>query len=182
MNIFQRWILFKGESFTGVNIFLGGTFLGVNIFQGDNILRNKISTKIFPPQNFPFVHHYFWGGVMCQLDIFPSEFRTVEHCLVLIVFMRKPMQGVLQVWYPFLSQSESQIQWPSPWLQGWSDVHLGDNLETTFMMKKLDFELTLAHSSHRQRPRVPREICISYSCGKDWRNQVESKKWKSNKV
>ena len=31
---------------------------------------------------FPFVYHYFWGRVMCQLDIFLFEFRTVEHCLV----------------------------------------------------------------------------------------------------
>ena len=77
MNTFQRWIFHRGEYIFWGNIFRGEYFSGVNI------LQNKISTKIFPPQNFPFVHHYFWGGVMCQLDIFPFEFRTVEHCLVL---------------------------------------------------------------------------------------------------
>ena len=72
VNLSQEWIYFRGWG----NIFRGEYFSGVNI------LRKQISTKNFPPQNFPFVHHYFWGRVMCQLDIFPFEFRTVEHCLV----------------------------------------------------------------------------------------------------
>ena len=85
--------IFQLEHFSEVNTFqmkifpwgeyiLGGNIFRVEYFSGVNVLRRKISTKIFPPQNFPFVHHYFWGRVMCQLDIFPFEFRTVEHCLV----------------------------------------------------------------------------------------------------
>ena len=42
---------------------------------------------MFPSQNFPFVHHYFFGRVMCQLDIFSFEFRTVERCLVKSIFL-----------------------------------------------------------------------------------------------
>ena len=80
MNTFQRWIFHRGEYIFWGNIFRGEYFSGVNI------LQNEISTKIFPPQNFPFVHHYFWGRAMCQLNIFPFEFHTVERCLVLNTF------------------------------------------------------------------------------------------------
>ena len=47
-------------------------------------MQKKISTKIFPSQNFSFVHHYFWGQVTCQLDIFKKkreekESRNLSH-------------------------------------------------------------------------------------------------------
>ena len=75
VNIFQKWIFFRGEYFSGVNIFQGWIFfrgehsLGVNIFRG-KYFTAKFSTKIFPPNFFSFVHHYFWGRVMCELNIF----------------------------------------------------------------------------------------------------------------
>ena len=63
----------------------------------------------FPPQNFPFVHHYFWGRGMCQLDIF-----CIYNIVQIVVAFQKTQKsdGILKQFSPAAMTDSSATKKP----------------------------------------------------------------------
>ena len=87
MNIFQGCIFFSGEYFSGVNIFKGRL-----VFRGEYfelVDMNLVDTDVRHSGHGHGGHRgeCFTGVTIfqrfiCTIQIFPSDFRTVERCLV----------------------------------------------------------------------------------------------------
>ena len=158
MNTFQRWIFHRGEYIFWGNIFRGEYFSGVNI------LQNKISTKIFPPQNFPFVHHYFWGRGMCQLDIF-----CIYNIVQIVIAFQKTLKS-----HGILKQFSHQQRWQIVLLR-WNR-HLHQISKSIFATARKTLQLWSNASQDRPYPKCIPSIpshCSVDNCGDKLIDQEE---------
>ena len=94
MNIFQEWIFFRSEYFSGVIIFLGWIFFrgeyffrgdyfsGVNIFQGWIFFRCDYFSRVNIFQGWlSLSFHIFVGQVENNIMYFTGLWRTMEHII-----------------------------------------------------------------------------------------------------
>ena len=102
MNIFQGWLFFRSEYFSGVNIFRSGYFSGVNIFQGWIFFRGDYFSRVNIFQGQLVFKEKYFSRVM-----FFKGWTFFRYTHSLNIWLPHNLPGLVSDYFPFCHSPKS---------------------------------------------------------------------------